>query len=139
MQGSENGYEMVRRMSAVVKQLDTTRPVTAAMNGGFFSEYNVSMAVDVAGFNYQIHAYDRFHAQTPRLPLTSSEDGSAIMVRGEYVTDRSRHVLDSYDTQSVGWGATHRKAWRAVAERPWMAGCFYWTGLPGLLPVRSSA
>lgn len=128
MQGSENGYEMVRRMSAVVKQLDTTRPVTAAMNGGFFSEYNVSMAVDVAGFNYQIHAYDRFHAQTPRLPLTSSEDGSAIMVRGEYVTDRSRHVLDSYDTQSVGWGATHRKAWRAVAERPWMAGCFYWTG-----------
>lgn len=29
MQGSEAGYEMVRRMSAVVKNLDTTRYVTA--------------------------------------------------------------------------------------------------------------
>lgn len=128
MQGTENGYEMVRRMSDVVKRLDTTRPVTAAMNGGFFSEYNVSQAVDVGGFNYQIKHYDRFHSQNPDLPLTSSEDGSAFMVRGEYVTDRSRNLMGSYDTQSANWGATHRAAWKAVAERPWMAGCFYWTG-----------
>lgn len=128
MQGTENGYEMVRRMSDVVKRLDDTRPVTAAMNGGFFSEYNVSQAVDVGGFNYQIKSYDRFHEQNPELPLTSSEDGSAFMVRGEYVTDRSKNIMDSYDTQHANWGATHRNAWRAVAERPWMAGCFYWTG-----------
>lgn len=128
MQGTENGYEMVRRMYDVVKKLDPTRPVTAAMNGGFFSKYNVSQAVDVGGFNYQIEHYDRFHQQNPHLPLTSSEDGSALMVRGEYVTDKSRNLMDSYDTQRTDWGATHRRAWRAVAERPWMAGCFYWTG-----------
>lgn len=128
MQGTENGYEMVRRMYDVVKRLDETRPVTAAMNGGFFSEYNVSQAVDVGGFNYQIHHYDRFHALNPDLPLTSSEDGSAFMVRGEYVTDYSKNLMDSYDTQHANWGATHRDAWRAVSERPWMAGCFYWTG-----------
>lgn len=128
MQGTENGYEMVRRMSDVVKRLDTTRPVTAAMNGGFFSEHNVSQAVDVGGFNYQIGSYDPFHKSNPTLPLTSSEDGSALMVRGEYVTDYDRHILGSYDTHCTGWGATHRSAWKAVAERPWMAGCFYWTG-----------
>lgn len=128
MQGTENGYEMVRRMCDVVKKLDGTRPVTAAMNGGFFSEYNVSQAVDVGGFNYQINNYDRFHKLNPKLPLTSSEDGSAFMVRGEYVTDRSKNLMDSYDTQHANWGATHRNAWRAIAERPWMAGCFYWTG-----------
>lgn len=128
MQGTENGYEMVRRMCAVVKEMDTTRPVTAAMNGGFFSEYNVSQAVDVGGFNYQIGSYDRFHAKSPELPLTSSEDGSAFMVRGEYKTDKSKNIIDSYDTESAGWGATHRRAWKEVAERPWMAGCFYWTG-----------
>lgn len=128
MQGTENGYEMVRRMYDVVKQLDSTRPVTAAMNGGFFSEYNVSQGVDVGGFNYQHKSYDKFHNMNPHLPLTSSEDGSAFMVRGEYVTDRSRHIMDSYDTQHASWGATHRNAWKAVAERPWMAGCFYWTG-----------
>ena len=128
MQGTENGYEMVRRMSDVVKRLDTTRPVTTAMNGGFFSEHNVSQAVDVGGFNYQIGSYDPFHKSNPTLPLTSSEDGSALMVRGEYVTDYDRHILGSYDTHCTGWGATHRSAWKAVAERPWMAGCFYWTG-----------
>lgn len=128
MQGTENGYEMVRRMCSVVKGLDTTRPVTAAMNGGFFAEHNVSQAVDVGGFNYQIGSYDRFHAQSPELPLTSSEDGSAFIVRGEYKTDKSRNIIDSYDTEAAGWGATHRRAWKEVATRPWMAGCFYWTG-----------
>lgn len=128
MQGTENGYEMVRRMASVVKNLDTSRPVTAAMNGGFFSPYNVSQAVDVGGFNYQIGSYDRFHASNPDLPLTSSEDGSAFMTRGEYHTDKSKHVYDSYDSASAGWGATHRRAWKEVATRPWMAGCFYWTG-----------
>lgn len=128
MQGTENGYEMVRRMCSVVKELDTARPVTAAMNGGFFSKYNVSQAVDVGGFNYQIGSYDRFHAQSPELPLTSSEDGSAFIVRGEYKTDKSRNIIDSYDTEAAGWGATHRRAWKEVATRPWMAGCFYWTG-----------
>jgi beta-galactosidase len=42
MQGTENGYQMVRRMADKVKQLDTARPVTAAMNGGFTSPVNVS-------------------------------------------------------------------------------------------------
>ncbi|MEO4797367.1 beta-galactosidase GalA [Bacteroides uniformis] len=128
MQGTENGYEMVRRMCAVVKDMDTTRPVTAAMNGGFFAEHNVSQAVDVGGFNYQIGSYDRFHAKSPELPLVSSEDGSAFMVRGEYKTDKSRNIIDAYDSEATGWGATHRRAWKEVATRPWMAGCFYWTG-----------
>lgn len=128
MQGTENGYEMVRRMCDVVKQMDSSRPVTAAMNGGFFSEYNVSKAVDVAGFNYQINNYDRFHEMNPDLPLISSEDGSAFMVRGEYKTDFSKNIIDSYDSLSAGWGATHRRAWKEISERPWMAGCFYWTG-----------
>ena len=125
MQGHGKRVEMVRRMYDVVKKMDLTRPITAAMNGGFFSEYNVSQAVDVGGFNYQIESYDRFHEENPDLPLTSTEDGSALMTRGEYVTDYSKNLMDSYDTQCTGWGATHRQYWKAVAERPWMAGCFY--------------
>ncbi|MDF2193482.1 beta-galactosidase GalA [Paraflavitalea sp. CAU 1676] len=128
MQGTEIGYEMVRRMSAEVKRLDTTRPVTAAMNGGLFAPLNVSQAVDVVGFNYQIGSYDRFHAANPTMPLTSSEDASGLMVRGEFKTDKAKHLLDAYDTQKPAWGATHRVAWKAVAERPYLAGCFVWTG-----------
>ena len=85
MQGAEVGVEMVRRMVAVVKRLDPTRPVTAAMNGGLFSPANVSQAVDVVGFNYQIEFYDRFHEANPHMALTSSEDTSAFMTRGEYL------------------------------------------------------
>jgi len=128
MQGNEQGYEMVRRMSAVVKQYDTTRPVTAAMNGGFFTPLNVSKAVDVVGFNYQIDSYDPFKKANPDLLLTSSEEGSAFQVRGEYVSNRSKNLLNSYDNEAAPWGNTHRQAWKAIAERPFLAGGFYWTG-----------
>lgn len=128
IQGTATGYEMVRRMAKQVKMLDTTRPVTAAMNGGFFGEVNVSQAVDVTGFNYEIKNYDKFHELNPHKPATSSEDASAVMIRGEYVTDKSRNLLGSYDTEAPSWGSTHRTAWRLIDERPWLAGAFVWTG-----------
>jgi beta-galactosidase len=51
------------------------------------------------------------------------------MTRGEYVSDRkARHVLASYDDEFQPWGLTHRKAWKEIATRPFLAGCFVWTG-----------
>lgn len=129
LQGAPQGYEMVRRMAHAVKRLDATRPVTAAMNNGMFAPVNVSQAVDVVGFNYQIESYDKFHAANPTKPITSSEDTSAISTRGEYASDRTgRHVLTAYDDEAQPWGATHRRAWKAIATRPFIAGGFAWTG-----------
>ncbi len=146
MQGSEIGYEMVRRMNAEVKKLDTTRPVTAAMSNGLFTSLNVSHAVDVMGFNYQIKDYDKFHKENPHLPITSSEDVSGLMTRGEYVTDKKKNVIGSYDTENPSWGATHRVAWKAIMERRFLAGGFIWTGFdyrgetqPLLWPAISSS
>jgi len=128
MQGTKQGYEMVRRMSALVKSLDTTRPVTAAMNGGLFTKKNVSDAVDVVGFNYQIALYDKFRKENPTKILTSSEDISSFQIRGEYHTNRSKNIVDDYDTEAAPWGSTQRVGWEAIAERPWLAGSFIWTG-----------
>lgn len=128
MQASEQGYEMVRRMSEVVKKLDTTRPVTAAMNWGMFAPINVSLAVDLVGFNYNPQDFEAYHKQHPTFPLTSSEDGSTFMMRGEYVTDRKKATIDSYDTQVPGHGINNRDGWKAVDTKPYMAGCFVWTG-----------
>lgn len=128
MQGTTQGREMVRRMVAEVRRWDTTRPVTAAMNGGTDSPYGVFEAVDVMGFNYQQEAYDEFHRKHPTLPLTSSEDTSAFMTRGEFETDTLRNVIASDDTQYALWGASHRNAWKAIALRPFLAGGFVWTG-----------
>ena len=88
-QGTEMGYQMVRRMAAVVKRLDSTRPVTAAMSGGHKAPINVSQAVDVVGFNYNQDVYDEFHKAHPDLPVTSSEDTSGFMTRGVYETDHN--------------------------------------------------
>ena len=128
MQGTETGYEMVRRMSAVVKRLDKTRPVTAAMSGGHSNPINVSMAVDVVGFNYCQGGYDGFHAKHPQQPMTSSEDTSAFMTRGEWSNDKAKNIIGSQDDQRASWGATHRNGWKAIATRPFVAGGFVWTG-----------
>jgi beta-galactosidase len=128
MQGTENGYEMVRRMAAVIKNYDTTRPVTAAASGGLNTPKNVAHAVDVIGMNYMVGSYDEVHKLFPHTPVTSSEDGSAYMVRGEYVTDRKKWLHGSYDTESADWGTTNRRGWKLVNERPYLAGCFIWTG-----------
>ncbi|RZA09191.1 MAG: glycoside hydrolase family 2 protein, partial [Moraxellaceae bacterium] len=128
VQGTEVGYEMVRRMTAAVKALDDTRPVTAAMNGGFLTDLNVSHAVDVVGANYQVPDYDRFHKARPEMPFTSSEDTSAFMTRGEYTTDNSKNVIASYDDDFAQWGNSHRDAWQAIDTRDFVAGGFVWTG-----------
>ncbi|MQP65477.1 DUF4982 domain-containing protein [Niveispirillum sp. SYP-B3756] len=128
MQGTESGVEMVRRMVAAVKRLDDSRPVTAAMNGSFYDPVNVSTVVDVMGFNYYQEHYDRFHALNPTKPITSSEDTSAYQTRGAFHTDPSRNIITSYDTEVTSWGNTHRQSWKNIAERPFIAGGFVWTG-----------
>jgi beta-galactosidase len=128
MQGTVQGYEMVRRMSALVKSLDTSRVITAAMNGGLFTEKNVSSAVDVVGFNYQTESYDRFRKENPTKILTSSEDISSFQIRGEYKTDKKKNIIDDFDSEAAPWGKTQRNGWKPIAERPWLAGQFVWTG-----------
>jgi beta-galactosidase len=128
LQSSQIGVEMVRRMKAVVRALDPSRPVTAAMNGGQFATVNIGQELDVVGFNYGAANYDRYHAENPTTPMLSSEDGSAYMTRGEFVTDRTRHILSSYDEEHARFGASYRHAWEVIAQRRFVAGGFLWTG-----------
>jgi beta-galactosidase len=128
MQGTEAGVEMVRRMSAAVRRLDDSRPVTAAMNGSFYNPANVSTVVDVMGFNYYQADYDKFHRLNPTKPITSSEDTSAFETRGAFATNSAGHVITSYDTEAASWGGTHRHTWKEIAARPFVAGGFVWTG-----------
>ena len=128
MQGTEAGVEMVRRMAAAVRALDDSRPITAAMNGSFYNPSNVSTVVDVMGFNYYQGDYDKFHRLNPTKPITSSEDTSAFETRGAFASDPAGHVITSYDTEAASWGGTHRASWKNIAERPFVAGGFVWTG-----------
>ena len=127
-QGTEMGYELVRRMSEKVKERDTTRPVTAAQSNSVLNEVNASQAADVAGFNYVYRDFNPYHAMYASKPIFSSEDTSTVMTRDEYVTNRKLSILDSYDDEVLPWGLSHRDAWKQVAERPFVAGTMVWTG-----------
>jgi beta-galactosidase len=50
------------------------------------------------------------------------------MTRGEFATDKARHIETSYDTEAPAWGNTHRDAWQAIGTRDFVAGGFVWTG-----------
>lgn len=128
LQGTWQGREMARRMAAEIKRLDPSRPVTAGMHDGLFADRNASEVLDVVGVNYQVHAYDRYHREHPGRPMVSSEDTSAYMTRGAWRSDRQAQVLGSHDDEPASWGQTHREAWRHLAQRPFMAGGFVWSG-----------
>ncbi len=128
LQSSAVGVAMIRRMKAVVRALDDTRPITAALNGAMFAQPNIADELDVVGFNYGTAQYDRYHATYPDRPLLSSEDTSAYMTRGALRTDRAAHVLADNDSERAGWGLSHRAAWESIATRAFMAGGFVWTG-----------
>ncbi|WP_260923272.1 beta-galactosidase GalA [Novosphingobium sp. 9] len=128
MQGTHAGVEMVRRMRAAVRKLDTERPVTGAMNGSFYNPENVGGVLDVMGFNYYQADYDKVHAMYPERLLTSSEDTSAYETRGAFASVPQAHVVTSLDKEAASWGATHRETWREIASRPFIAGGFAWTG-----------
>ncbi|KQM61410.1 MULTISPECIES: beta-galactosidase GalA [unclassified Sphingomonas] len=128
LQSSATGVAMIRRMKAVVRALDDSRPITAALNGAMFAQPNIADELDVVGFNYGTDQYDRYHATFPDRPLLSSEDTSAYMTRGVLRTDRAAHVLADDDSEHAAWGRSHGEAWRSIATRPFMAGGFAWTG-----------
>jgi beta-galactosidase len=105
-----------------VHGLDPTRPVTAALNGGHNSY--LSKVLDLEGFNYGPQEYSRYHKIQPDHPAFASETASTVTDRGIYAWDRPAGHLPAYDTQ----GGTAESSWKPVAEDPYIAGAFVWTG-----------
>ncbi|NLG04749.1 MAG: glycoside hydrolase family 2 protein, partial [Clostridia bacterium] len=128
LQGTYKGRRIAGKLKAVVKEMDQTRPVLGALNGGYLEEDGASTILDGVGINYNPKRYDDFHEKFPQIPLLGSETASAFMVRGEYETQMEKHLIDNYDIECAPWGNTTRDAWRYIAERPFVAGTFVWTG-----------
>lgn len=126
LQGTEEGAAMFTAMKKATFELDPTRPTTAAMNGGHGQGF--TQVMDVLGFNYSIGEYDRIRRDFPKLPLVGSETASALSTRGIYANDTAKGYVSAYDVNHPSWGHTAEVAWKAVAERPYIAGTFVWTG-----------
>ncbi len=128
LQGGEQGHRLAGRLRAVIRDVDDTRPVTGAMNGGYLEAAGGATAVDLVGINYNPKMYDEFHKKFPQIPLVGSETASAFMVRGEYHTDYEKHMIDDYDSECALWGNSVIEGWKYIEERPFVMGGFIWTG-----------
>ena len=125
-QSSARGARINAELSALVKRLDPTRPTTFAMDNNW--DTGVGRVVDVLGFNYRIGKMEAYHARHPAQPIYGSETGSTVATRGEYANDAARHFLRAYDTEHPWWASTAEDWWTIVADRPYLAGGFIWTG-----------
>jgi beta-galactosidase len=128
IEGKEIGARLTKLMQERVHELDTTRPATAATanNDG----RGISTTTEVAGFNYRSqHDVDVYHRDYPRTPIAMTEEGSTFATRGVYFDDRGNVHIAAHDKPQRPTGSSSiEQGWRAVAERPWMAGMFVWTG-----------
>ncbi|MBD0404669.1 glycoside hydrolase family 2 TIM barrel-domain containing protein [Flammeovirga sp. EKP202] len=92
--------DIAKELSSTVRQLDKSRPVTAALAGVIMSnETAYPGALDIVGYNYTESRYDLDHKLYPNRVIYGSE---------------TRHDLE---------------AWKAVRDNEFIFGQFIWTGL----------
>jgi len=98
----EKGADVARRLQAIIKEEDATRPTTVAIN---YAKPNMPLpaVVDVISLNYQGEGiryegaykglkgimtppqFPAFHEKFPKKLILSSENASAVSSRGEYL------------------------------------------------------
>jgi len=102
------------KLAAMVRSIDTTRPVTSALADVSISNLTgFADALDVAGYNYLERHYEADHKAHPE-----------------------RIIYGSENSQSV-------EAWKAVRDNDYICGQFLWTGIDFLgeaqgWPIRNS-
>jgi beta-galactosidase len=153
-----------KELSGIVRSLDKTRPITAAIN--FVDEKNTLISngdLDLVGINYA-------HDKIPQLPklfpgrtFIGTETVSGLATRGSYdmpsdVVRRwpprwdlplkdgnADYSCSAYDNCSAPWGSTQEETWKVVKKNDFFSGQFIWTGwdyigepTPYTWPARSS-
>lgn len=91
---------IAKRLTTIVRGLDTSRPVTAALAGVVMSnETEYPFLLDVAGYNYTEDRYAQDHAKYPTRVIYGSENGHSM------------------------------QSWKAVRDNEYIFGQFLWTGI----------
>jgi beta-galactosidase len=164
-QFDSTGIFMTRELVEIVKNLDSTRPVTCALTETDPQKNFIyqSHALDVLGFNYKHSQWSELPERFPGEKIVAVENMSALATRGYYEmpSDSIRRwpeaheaplkganaysMVSSYDHVSAYWGSTHEETLREFYRNDFLAGVFVWTGydylgepVPYTWPARSS-
>lgn len=110
-QEDEKGHAISRRLTAIVKSEDLTRPVTVGCNFPDAAYNGFQNTLDVFGFNYKPWEYGPFRDRFPDIPCYGSETASTISSRGEYffpvssdkLQGQANFQMSSYDLYTPRW------------------------------------
>ena len=143
--GAEGG-RISRQLVAIVRNLDKTRPITAACNT--FTRENTVLTegdLDLVGPNYNQAKSAQFREMFPDRPFIWAETNSAVATRGKYTmpSDDVRHwprqkedilklgpdfQCSAYDNSTAPWGSPHEETWSIAKKNDYLSGIYIWTG-----------
>ena len=127
IENSPTGARIALTLQAYAQSLDSTRPVTACISGGFGS--GISDVLQVMGYNYMGNGnIDAHQKRFPHQPGMGTEEGSTFATRGIYVSDDVKHYKAAYDQKPRPTFYSIEEGWKFYAARPYLAGMFIWTG-----------
>lgn len=164
-QFDSTGIAITKELVKLVKELDTTRPVTSALTETDSTKNFIyqAKALDIYGLNYNYKLYKDFPKNYPGQKLLPTETTSAFATRGFYdmpsdsirrwpkdgktkFTDgNAAWAVSAYDNVSAYWGSTHEETWKEAKKYAHVPGIFVWSGfdflgepIPYPWPARSS-
>ncbi len=127
LEWSPKGERVVATMRDHVHRIDPTRPATAATSSGPAT----ILHADVAGYNYVTqNPIDENRERFPGRKALGSEETSGAGTRGIYATDTVAGRMEALNRRPDRDGTLNRieRGMKFYAERPWLAGVFFWTG-----------
>ncbi len=137
-QGSEEGRKIAIRLQDLCHHLDPSRPVTQGMDRAEAAlKSGMAQAMDVPGFNYRVHKYQKNYDQLPQGFLLGSETASTVSSRGFYrfpVEPNGKGIVykdgqcSSYDVEWCSWSNLPDDDWVWQDDKDWVIGEFVWTG-----------
>ena len=149
------GKRISESMREYCHLFDPTRPMSAASSSG----PTILEPTDVAGYNYILqNPVDQHRADYPQRCALGSEETTGCGTRGVYFNPADGIAKSSVDAGNGRMVALNRdkhgpdsiyncieRGLKFYAERPWLAGLFYWTGFdyrgepnPMVFPATSS-
>ncbi|MBN9658080.1 MAG: DUF4982 domain-containing protein [Acidobacteria bacterium] len=126
---TETGLKILTSMKRAARKLDTSRPISIAPPpAGDYMGKGGLVVCDVMGYNYADPQAEAWHKNNPSIPILGTENVSAVGTRGQYITDRTKGFVGSYDPYTTTGRASAEGWWRFVSARPYISGGFIWTG-----------
>lgn len=71
--GTSGCYETAKRLSSYIRSIDSTRPITQAINGVGRNTDKTFESLDIAGYNYDFHKYEEDHTLFPGRVMMGTE------------------------------------------------------------------